>query len=67
MNSNTFSFCYGSDYCENIKVSQSIVDFISKNIIKSEPVDKSEPVEPVDNHSTYRLKDKLNLNLIINK
>jgi hypothetical protein len=58
MSSNTdikeFSFCYGSDSCENIKVSQSIVDFITENIINTQKSVKSENISPEKTEKTEK-------------
>ena len=49
-----FSLCYGSDSCDNIKVSQSIVDFIRDKIINTEKSMNNQTTSPKETEKSQK-------------
>jgi hypothetical protein len=43
---NLFSTLYGSDPCEEVKVSQSTIDFIREHILPKQPLQPLQPLQP---------------------
>lgn len=49
-----FSTCYGSDPCDDIKVSQSTIDFIRESILKEQTKNPQKPISNLTSNLASR-------------